>query len=130
MRFLDLQQEDANPLNGSIIGPDELAAVLRSGSLREPFLCELTTNSETRLTLGIGPGEGCVQYSSADGEPPYLMARSAKELPAGEEMEFLAGGTLTPISGRFRIPMELIEETAARFLATGERSENVEWEEI
>lgn len=58
------------------------------------------------------------------------MAQSAKELPAREEMEFLAGGTLTPVSGRFCIPMELVEEIASHFLRTGERSADVEWEEI
>jgi Immunity protein Imm1 len=46
------------------------------------------------------------------------------------DMEFLVGDTPTPIDGRYRIAFDELREVVAEFVATGERSNRVSWEEL
>jgi hypothetical protein len=74
VRFLD-QQDESNPLNGSIIADNEqLSRLLDSLRTREPFLAQLFGDNGYSLMVGIGETIGCVQYSRSDGDSPYLVA--------------------------------------------------------
>jgi len=128
VKFLDMEDEK-NPLSGTDVDNSRtLLDILESAKKRMPFFCELVGETGTIL---IGVGEpGCVQNTSSDGDPPYLMAVS----PAGEyregDFEFLAGGTATPVSSRYCLPFDLIKKLAVEFQQSGFRSSAVEWEEI
>jgi len=128
-RFFDRQDLD-NPLNGTVIADcgamDSLIHALRT---REPFLAELVGDGGHTLLLGLGSADGCVQFSSADGQPPYLMVLRDKPVPEGEQ-EFVIGNTPTPIPKRFCLPMREVARIAAAFVRTGERPSTVEWEAV
>jgi len=81
--------------------------------------------------VGIGEKVGCVQYSSHDGMPPYLMAvENGFEFSTIDTIDFLIGGELTPVPRRYCKSMELVKEIALYFLETGLRCPNVTWEKI
>ena len=67
-----------------------------------------------------------------NGDLPYLLTLASDHNgPADEDyVEFLFGGTLTPIPSRNCIPFELLKQVAVEFLNTGNRSQVVSWEEI
>jgi hypothetical protein len=46
------------------------------------------------------------------------------------EQDFLIADTVTPIPRRYCLPMRKVEEIAAVFLDSGERTADVIWEEI
>ena len=73
-RFFDRQNRE-NPLNGTIIlEGGAMEALIDAMRAREPFLAELVGDAGHNLLLGLGSADGCVQFSSVDGQPPYLMA--------------------------------------------------------
>jgi hypothetical protein len=132
VRFQDLEEHD-NPRNGErFADTHELVALLEQlRRSRSPFMCELVGDNGTTLTVGIGGDNGCVQHARGDGTPPYLMALMP---PEGQsvlhEMEFLVGGTPTPIEGRYCLPFGKLAEIVAEFAASGKRSDAVNWEEF
>jgi Immunity protein Imm1 len=130
VEFFDRQNEQ-HPLNGSVFAQRmDLLEALNQLQGRAPFFCELLGQNGYKVLLGIGGPAGCVQYSSKDGSPPYLMAVSRDPVSLGECFEFLIGGTLTAVSTRYRLPFDTVREIAAHFQMTGERSAIVSWEEV
>jgi|YelNatPaOPRAMG01_1025707.scaffolds.fasta_scaffold75042_2 hypothetical protein len=132
VEFQDLEDR-SNPHNGE--GFTSVAQVV--GLLNElrysrpPFMCELRGDNGITLTVGLGIDIGCVQYAPSDGNPPYMMAVSPPEVkPYAGEMEFVVGGTATPIDGRYYLPFQNIEQIIAYFMETGGRSPTVAWEEF
>jgi len=129
--FQDLQDLD-NPRNGQLL-KERAAAVSLLQNLRAvepPFMCQFTGNNGFNLIIGVADEFGCVQHSSNDGLPPYLMGISLTGMAARDDMEFLVGDTPTPIDGRYRVNFDELRETVADFVATGERSTRVSWEEL
>jgi hypothetical protein len=45
-------------------------------------------------------------------------------------MEFAVGGAATPIDGQYRLPFGILQDVVTTFVATGERSSVVKWEEF
>lgn len=86
-------------------GPDDVRALFVQLRGRAPFMFELVGENGHNLLVGRGDDCGCVQFSRADGTPPYLMAVSEEPSGADELVEFLAGGTPTPIPQRFCLPL-------------------------
>jgi ABC-type transport system involved in multi-copper enzyme maturation permease subunit len=128
--FHDLQQPEY-PLNGTCLADGaavrQLFTALRR---REPFMFELCGSNGSRLLIGLATERAVVQFSSADGEPPYLMAIDEKGTAKDGFIEFLVGGTLTPIARRFGLPVETATMIAIEFVCDGTQSNLVEWEEI
>ena len=124
-------QQFAGPMKGtrteSISSIDGLFRSLRG---RKPFLFEMRGDNGITLTIGYSDECGTVQYGSSDGLPPYLMAVANDAADDSDFVEFLSGGTPTPISRRFCLPIERVGKIAADFLARGNKSESVIWEEI
>lgn len=128
-QFFDRQDID-NPLNGtSITKLSELRSALKSTRGRSPFFAELIGDNGFKLLLGIGSDEGCAQFSSVDGSPPYFMAVAPDGGEEGEKV-FLIGDTASPVLKRYCLPYDAIEAIAETFLQIGRRKSDVVWEEI
>ena len=122
-------QDPSSEVNGiTVKTQDALAKVFISGQAREPFFCELLGSNGYKLLVGMGRDIGCVQHSSNDGNPPYLMA--VLDGPQEEEYEFLTADTPTPVRARYCLPIDKVMEIAAYFLLTGKRDLSIRWEEI
>jgi hypothetical protein len=122
-------QDGANSLNGTVLeDPTEVGAIVRTMRQRIPFLAELIGENGRTLLLGLGSADGCVQFSSSDGDPPYLMALENPEEEGWQD--FLCGGTPTPVPRRYCLPMQKVIAVAVAFLETGEPYPAIEWEEI
>jgi len=130
VQFFD-RQDEKNPHNGSTISQRyQLLEVVSQLQDRAPFFCELIGKNGYKILLGIGGVTGCVQYSKDDGNPPYLMAASRHQERSEKYVEFLTGGTLSPIPSRYCLPIDTVKDIAAFFQMTGERSPIVSWEEV
>ncbi len=128
--FHDLQQL-ADPMNGTRFeSVSAISGLFRSLRGRKPFMFELRGDNKSMLTIGLADDCATVQHSSSEGLPPYLMAVSNDAVDDGGFVEFLAGGTPTPIPRRFCLSLEQVEKIAADFLAHGGKSEAVAWEEV
>jgi hypothetical protein len=128
--FLDTE-DDSNKMNGLIIDDGAaLSRVLQQLVGRPPFIFELERDDGSELVVGIGDSIGCVEFSAAAGPVPYEMATSPGARIIGEDVEFLTGGTLTPISARYCIPRALVLRIAEYFVETGRKLAEVAWEPI
>lgn len=129
--FQDLQHEN-NPRNGQVFCQRDTALsllqVLRT--IEPPFMCQFTGDNGFNLIIGVTHDSGCVQHSSNNGLPPFLMAVCSSGPANRGDMEFLVGDTPTPIDGRYRIGIDDLCEVVAEFVATGKRSARVFWEEL
>jgi hypothetical protein len=103
--------------------------LIQSMQHREPFSAELVGENGCGLLLGLGSADGCVQFSSHDHEPPYLMALGSNPTEPGE-LDFLIDDTATPVPRHYCIPMDKVAEIAAVFLDSGQWASDVAWEEI
>jgi hypothetical protein len=128
-QFFD-RQDETNPLNGTVLhDSSSLRDIIIRMQQRAPFLAELIGENGCALLLGLGSSDGCVQFSSTDGSPPYWMAVGSDPEGTGEQ-NFLIGNTATPVPRRYCISMERVEEIATTFLASGQRALDMVWEEI
>jgi hypothetical protein len=91
---------------------------------------ELRGDNGITLTIGYSDQCGTTQFGSSNGLPPYLMAVADDAVDNSGFVEFQAGGTPTPISRRFCLPIERVEKVVTDFFAQGSKSEAVTWEEI
>jgi hypothetical protein len=128
--FEDLE-DDNNEKNGTRVSSErDFKLLLESFRNRHPFTFELAGDNGFTLTIGWSPSLGCVQYAPGDGQPPYWVAIGDPDADADEHVNFLAGGTQTPIPRRSCMPVEKVVQIVRHFLETGERWPDVEWEEI
>jgi Immunity protein Imm1 len=126
--FYDMEDE-ANPLNGiAIHDTDRLRSILLSLQDRERFTCELDRANGSELVLGVGP-IGFAEYSR-DGDAPYLYAITNRTVIHGGYVEFLAGGTPTPVDARFCMPFDDVIKIAVYFMETGKASPRFAWEAL
>lgn len=109
---------------------NDLREVLVGAADRDPFLFELWTDAGELLTVGLSSDWMCMQHSSRSGDPPYLMALNEAPAEAPEMLEFLCGGTPTPIEGKFLLPRARAELLIEEFFETRRRPHSVRWEEI
>jgi hypothetical protein len=131
VRFEDFEHEH-NPRNGERIGDRAAMMVLLEElrRVRPPYACQFVSDGGAELIVGIGDDFGCVQYSATEGMPPYLMAVVTDASTDDAEMEILAGGTPSPIDGRYRLPFATLAEVVAEFATSGSKSDKVTWEEL
>lgn len=127
-RFCD-HEDPANPMNGYSFMAKEVVQLLRSLQGREPFMCSLEADAGT-LLVGVSENIGCVQFTSPDGQPPYMMATVNDHEDGNQSMDFLSGGTPSPIPERYCLPWPLVERIVAHFLDQGAVPSDFRWEEI
>jgi hypothetical protein len=90
---------------------------------------ELRGQNGFMLTIGWAGDSGSVQFGHIDGSSPYMMAVGAEAEDSGF-IEFLVGNTPTPVPKRYCLPIKRVCEIAEYFLLHGNRSNDVQWEEI
>jgi hypothetical protein len=130
VRFYD-RQDPTNHLNGSAFeDADLLTSALHDMQKRPPFFCELDGENKYKLMIGLGNRWSCVQYSKKNGEPPYLMALAVSAKHDGDDLQFLINNTATPVPFRFGLSQNTLWQIVRVFCEAGERSGNVQWEEI
>ena len=128
--FQDLE-DDNNEKNGTRVSNErDFKLLLQSFGDRQPFSFWLSADNGITLTIGWSATIGCVQYAASDGQPPYWVTVGDSSADANEHVNFLAGGTQTPIPKRSCMPLERVVEVVRYFLETGERWPEVEWEEV
>ncbi len=128
-KFYD-QERLNNPMNATYIkGGEDVEHLFSVLQDRPPFLFELVSDQGFKLLVGYAGDRATVQFSRSDGMPPYLMALGSAE-DEGTYVTFLSGGTPTPISERFCLPIEQVKTIVGDFLVHGGTSASVEWEEI
>jgi Immunity protein Imm1 len=122
--------DETNPLHGTAIRDNSrLLQILRSMRRRSPFICKLVGENGYFLYVGIGE-VGFAHYLALDGRPPHLIALSPTSEPEDSEIEFMMGGTPTPISTRYCLPFDHVLRIAGYFLETGRTYPGVSWEEV
>jgi hypothetical protein len=122
-------EDPANTLNGRGLTSSEAIRLLRSLRTRDPFFCSFETNAGT-LLVGVGPDVGCVQFTPKAGGPPYLMAVNDSIGSSDEYVEFLSGGTPSPVPRRYSLPWPLLERIVTDVLDRGAIPNDAVWEEI
>jgi hypothetical protein len=123
-------EDQTNHLHGTAIRDNSrLFHMLRSMRNRSPFICKLVGENGYYLDVGIGK-VGFVQYSACDGNPPYLIAVSPNSEPGDNYVEFMTGGTPTPISTRYCLPFDEVLQIVGYFLETGRTCPRVAWERV
>ena len=134
MKLTPLDMEDSNSRwnNRPIKTEAELTAILADSHEKRPFLLQLEGDNGFKLIIGVGGPVGCAQFSSVDGNTPYQMAvsKGGQTADSSEAVEFLAGGTPTPIPIRRCVPFEALKRIVIQFFEKGDRSREVEWEEV
>jgi len=130
--FFD-REHNGSELDGTPIrSTEQLFRLLKSFADRTPFFCELVGENGYNLLIGVG-SKGCTQYSRSNGVPPYLVAVAPDSTCLQEqedEIEFVMGGTATPVPIRNCMPFDNVREIARYFLETGNAHHGFTWEEV
>lgn len=124
-------QDCADPNNWrAISNADEFSKLLDQMGGGKPVIAHLSGPGDFRIEFGIGGKFGCVQISRMDDKPPYMMAVSHKPPLKRGYIEFLCGGTPTPVGARNILVFEELKEVLLDFLETGDHSKKVSWREV
>jgi hypothetical protein len=94
---------------------------------QDPSFVDLISPTGESLTIGVGPSLGCVMFTSASGDPPYLCAVADSNGQAGE-IEFDAGGTPTPVPLYRCLPFETVIEIVVYYFLNGKLPMNIKWD--
>lgn len=100
-------------------------SVLRQLQIEEPLSGELVCENGYNLTFGIDGQLAFVQYSGADGDPPYLVAAALN--PIAESHNFVVTNELTAIDGSNCLSFVEFESIARHFMETGKNSPSHKW---
>jgi len=110
---------------------EELRNLLYRLVEQEPRVFVLEIANNAIFTIGVGLPYGFVQFSK-NNESPYLIAavvESVKGKGLDEDVEFMAGGTPTPIAKRWCLPYDQVVETIIYFFLN-DKLPGLKWEEI
>jgi len=107
-----------------------LIAVLERFTRRKPEFFELKSETGYTLMIGVASERFCVQHSSVDGDPPYLVAVGFPAIEAEKVVDFMMQGSLTEVPAHLTVTKEDATKIAIHFMETGERLMNVTWEAI
>lgn len=129
--FFRNYEDKQDPNHGrAMSSDDDLAGFLDEARKRPPFTAEFSGAGDFELVVGIGGEFGCAQFSRMDGRPPYLMAVSPRPPMKRGVIEFMCGGTPTPIGSSNILRFDELKEVLIHFMRTGERSSAVTWRPV
>lgn len=94
----------------------------------QPLVVEMVSAGGARLGIGLGAPNSVLVFNGSP-DPPYLI--SAGNLGSrDEDVAFYLHGHWTEFAGDSLISHAAAREAAHRFLASGDRPDNVKWEEV
>ena len=115
----------ANP-RISVVSIEHLRTLLIPLSEQEPGFVELESATSNLLQLGIGGRFACAQLTTCDDKPQYLSAQP-RIVRATTDVEFLCGGTLTPIPPELCLSFQEAVKISEYFFETGNPDPDFEW---
>lgn len=104
---------------------DELIVFLRQLQSEEPLTGELVGENAYKLTFSIDGQLAFAQYSSTDGNPPYLVASALN--PLAESHDFVISNELTEMDGNDCLSFDELESIVRHFMETGQNSPSTQW---
>lgn len=130
IRYLN-QQDKGDPMHGAAITDKaQLNELLDIAKSKPPFAAAFEADNGFEMSIGVSEKFCSVQYSSLDGDPPYLMAMSPEPPLKRGFVEFLLGGTPSPSPARYIIRFDELKEILNHFLETGKPSSAFSWEDF
>src|SRR5215475_8962001 len=97
MTFLNIAGDWRSSTPVTVTSVEQLRNLLTPLSDKVPGIVNLEIKSKGLLQLGLGGSFACAQFTTIDVKPRYLSAK-ASEIRAKADVDFLCGGTPTPIS--------------------------------
>lgn len=110
-----------------ITSAEYLNRVIQSFAMREAGIVELLSANGNRLQVGVGGGLCCVQFIKADNLPPYYCVNAQNPIPGEHEVEFLLGGTPTPVSRKQCLSLAEALDISTHFVSTGDWHPGFQW---
>lgn len=107
---------------------NELTSFLRQLQTEEPSAGELIGENGYKLTVGIDGDIAFAQYSSINGDPPYLVAQT-RTIVNEKSHDFIVTGSSTEVDGKSCLPFSEFEKVVCDFMETGQKSPSVEWDD-
>lgn len=96
----------------------------------EPFVLDLVASTGARLGVGLGASSGSVLSFKESDDPPYYMSSGETALTGERDVGFYYQGHWSEFPEEAVVPVELAWRAAQQFLASGERPDAVDWEEV
>lgn len=113
---------------------DELERLLdrlsAEAAATQPFVVEFATSAGARLGVGLGASAGSVLSFNQSDDPPYYVSAGRPESADDNDVGFYYQGHWSEFPEEALVPVELSRKAVEQFLATGERPEAVDWEEV
>jgi hypothetical protein len=113
----------------TVDGPDQawdLCAEIEAQGV-DHVLVSFTTPEGVFFEIGLGAPDSCAMFwESAD--PPYFWSRG-QSLPEGPPVTFWYAGQQTEIPASVPIPRSVALAALREFMTTGQRPENLDWDE-
>lgn len=94
----------------------------------EPVVAEIVGRDGARLGIGLAAPKSVLAFNPSP-EPPYFMSSGEVGEP-DEDAVFYLHGHWTEFPGTALVSNTAAREAASRFIKTGNRPENVDWEEV
>lgn len=135
MRFIvraKITKSNSNQAELTVSNEKELSNILNNLSNQEAQVVIAEFSNMGVFTIGIGMPYGFVKYSQGD-EPPYLVALADKNTlksNPNDEVEFITGGTPTPIEKAYCLALEQVVEIMTHYFQNKELPQFVKWQEI
>jgi hypothetical protein len=116
--------ESAAELDGLL---DRVAVEARAAG--KPQDVQVTVAAAGTLGIVLGDDRSVLNHIPADSDPPYMVSVGAE---AGEDpfVFYVAGDHYSESLRRNTIPLEAARAAMRHFLATGELSPEVQWEQV
>jgi hypothetical protein len=111
-----------------ISSEQDIQRILKRFRHQDPKFVALISPTGDSLTIGVAHRLGCVMYTGASGDPPYLWALGNSD-DREVCIEFDAGGTLTPVPLFRCLPFDSVVEIVVSYFLNGELPQSVEWDE-
>jgi hypothetical protein len=94
----------------------------------EPVVAEIIGSDGARLGIGLGAPNSVLAFNPSP-DPPYFLSSGEVREP-NEDAVFYLHGHWTEFPGTAVVSNTAAREAASRFIKTGDRPENVGWEEV
>jgi hypothetical protein len=130
VKYLNLEYKNDPDNNREFEDATEVLSLLETDhpTRKLPYSFELYGDNGWVLDIGIEtPSYGFAQLERL--EPWVCLVATNPKTADSNFMEYMVGGTPTPISGQYRISFEDVRKAISHFVSTGEGVSELAWEE-